>query len=182
MSSRAVIPPLVKAKPTLYKTTDPLLKRLRLEDPYGRPIDTIAKDFEGKELVIFFIGSAHGDAALKPLHHDLIDIAHRHHKYISVIYCSADLSPKKAEAIVHNKPYLRMTMLDKSDFAPLVPIGTDGDKEIARMEKEEGIGASMRDEAFVSGAEYEGGEGKLQLEREEDGEWVSAICCAAFSD
>jgi hypothetical protein len=65
-----------------------------------------------------------------------------------------------------------MTMLDKSDFAPLVPIGTDGDKEIARLEKEEGIGASMRDEAFVSGAEYETGEWKLQLEREEAGEWL----------
>ncbi|KAJ9126761.1 hypothetical protein QFC24_001792 [Naganishia onofrii] len=169
MSTTTTIPPLVKAKPSLYETTDPLLKRLRLEDPYGRPIDTIAKDFEGKELVIFFIGSAYGDAALKSLHHDLIDIAHRHHKYISVIYCSADLSPKKASAIVHNKPYLRMTMLDKSDFAPLVPIGTDGDKEIARLEKEEGIGASMRDEAFVSGAEYETGEWKLQLEREEAG-------------
>lgn len=64
MSSTTIIPPLVKAKPTLYKTTDPLLKRLRLEDPYGRPIDTIAKDFEGKELVIFLIGSAYGDGKL----------------------------------------------------------------------------------------------------------------------
>lgn len=55
------IPPLVAEKPTIYKTKDPLLKRLRLEDPYGRPIDTIAKDFEGKEIIIFFVGSAFGD-------------------------------------------------------------------------------------------------------------------------
>ncbi|KAJ9112400.1 hypothetical protein QFC20_002187 [Naganishia adeliensis] len=168
MPSSVEIPTLVAEKPTLYKTTDPLLKRLRLEDPYGRPIDTIAKDFEGKEVIIFFVGSAHGDAALKPLHHDLIDIAHRHHKFVSVIYCSADLSPKQAEPIVHNKPYLRMTMLDKSDFAPLVPMGTDGDKEIARLEKEEGIGATMRDEDFVTGGECERGEWKLELGKEED--------------
>jgi hypothetical protein len=73
-----------------------------------------------------------------------------------------------------------MTMLDKSDFAPLVPIGTDGDKEIARLEKEEGIGASMRDEAFVSGAEYETGEWKLQLEREEAGESLFPSLLAVF--
>lgn len=64
MPSVMQIPTLVAAKPTLYKTTDPLLKRLRLEDPYGRPIDTVAKDFEGKEIIIFFIGSAHGDGEL----------------------------------------------------------------------------------------------------------------------
>lgn len=62
-----------------------------------------------------------------------------------------------------------MTMLDKSDFAPLVPIGTDGDKEIARLEKEEGIGATMRDEDFVTGGEIERGEWKLELGKEEDG-------------
>lgn len=73
-----------------------------------------------------------------------------------------------------------MTMLDKSDFAPLVPIGTDGDKEIARLEKEEGIGASMRDEAFVSGAEYETGEWKLQLEREEAGKSLFPSLLAVF--
>jgi hypothetical protein len=61
MPSAVEIPSLVAEKATLYRTTDPLLKRLRLEDPYGRPIDTIAKDFEGKEVIIFFVGSAHGD-------------------------------------------------------------------------------------------------------------------------
>lgn len=61
MPSITQIPPLVAEKPTIYKTHDPLLKRLRLEDPYGRPIDTIAKDFEDKEIIIFFVGSAHGD-------------------------------------------------------------------------------------------------------------------------
>lgn len=60
-------------------------------------------------------------------------------------------------------------MLDKSDFAPLVPMGTDGDKEIARLEKEEGIGATMRDEDFVTGGECERGEWKLELGKEEDG-------------
>lgn len=64
MPSAIEIPSLVAEKPTLYRTTDPLLKRLRLEDPYGRPIDTIAKDFEGKEIIIFFVGSAHGDGEL----------------------------------------------------------------------------------------------------------------------
>lgn len=102
---------------------------------------------------------------------DLIDIAHRYHKFASVIYCSADLSPKAAEPVVHNKPYLRMTMLDNSDFAPMVPMGTDGDKEIARLEKEEGIGATMRDEDFVTGAECERGEWILELGREDDGEF-----------
>ena len=61
MPSVTQIPPLVAEKPTLYKTKDPLLKRLRLEDPYGRPVETIAKDFEGKEIIIFFVGSAFGD-------------------------------------------------------------------------------------------------------------------------
>jgi hypothetical protein len=65
-----------------------------------------------------------------------------------------------------------MTMLDKSDFAPLVPMGTDGDKEMERLEREEGIGAAMRDEEFVTGAEVERGEWSLELGREEDGEFL----------
>lgn len=74
-----------------------------------------------------------------------------------------------------------MTMLDKSDFAPLVPIGTDGDKEIARLEKEEGIGATMRDEDFVTGGECERGEWKLELGKEEDGmlfyiKYINLLC------
>lgn len=64
-----------------------------------------------------------------------------------------------------------MTMLDKSDFAPLLPMGTDGDKELERLEKEEGLGATMRDENFVTGAEVEQGDWTLQLGQEEDGKY-----------
>ena len=55
----APIPTLVKS--SLYDHADPLLRRLRLEDPYGRPIDNLKDVFLGKEILIFYVGSMHGN-------------------------------------------------------------------------------------------------------------------------
>ena len=55
------IPTLVQGKSSLYNHSDPLIRRLRLEDPYGRPIDSLREVFLGKEVVIFYIGSMHGN-------------------------------------------------------------------------------------------------------------------------
>lgn len=54
------IPPLLLAKPSIYTHSDPLLKRLRLEDAQGQPIENIRREFERKQVVVFFIGSVEG--------------------------------------------------------------------------------------------------------------------------
>jgi hypothetical protein len=54
------IPTPVQGKSSLYTHPDPLLRRLRLEDPYGRPIETLKRDLAGKEVIIFYVGSVHG--------------------------------------------------------------------------------------------------------------------------
>jgi hypothetical protein len=55
------IPTLVQGKSSLYNHSDPLIRRLRLEDPYGRPIDNLKEVFQGKEVAIFYVGSMHGN-------------------------------------------------------------------------------------------------------------------------
>lgn len=55
------IPTLVQGKSSLYNVSDPLIRRLRLEDPYGRPIEDLGRIFQGKEVVIFYVGSTHGN-------------------------------------------------------------------------------------------------------------------------
>jgi hypothetical protein len=55
------IPTLVQGKSSLYNHTDPLIRRLRLEDPYGRPIENLREVFLGKEIIIFYAGSYQGN-------------------------------------------------------------------------------------------------------------------------
>lgn len=74
------IPMDLRGLPSLYTHPDPLVKRLRLDDPYGRPIDNARKAFDGKELVVFFVGSEYGDTNLKELHRDLTELQMAEHK------------------------------------------------------------------------------------------------------
>lgn len=77
------IPMELRNLTSLYTHHDPLIKRLRLDDPYGRPIDNIGKAFEGKEVVVFFVGSEFGDNNLKELHRDLTELQMTEYKVSS---------------------------------------------------------------------------------------------------
>ncbi len=48
-------------EPGVYTHTDPLLKRLRFQDPHGQPVTNIKRAFLDKKVLIIFIGSLHGD-------------------------------------------------------------------------------------------------------------------------
>lgn len=161
-----VMPSDVKGMASLYTHTDPLAKRLRLEDPYGRPIDDARRAFLDKDLLVFFVGSAFGDNNLKQLHHDLIDLQQRQYKHLQVIYTSVDSSPDVVKGICQNKPYVRMTLHDSSDFAPMATSEQDAKRWTAEVTE------IARNEDFVTAEELESGAVKVQFSEAEEGEFA----------
>ncbi|RSH80497.1 uncharacterized protein EHS24_009077 [Apiotrichum porosum] len=102
----------------LYNSTDPLLRRLRLEDQQGSPITDVAKTFKDVEVLIIYAGSAEGANNVVELHKNLNHLI-KHQKSAAVIYCSTDVDAKLALAVTASQPWYRMTFFDDSDFAPL---------------------------------------------------------------
>lgn len=50
----------------LYSHRDPLLRRLRLRDPYGKPVD-LDREFKEAKVVLFFFGSVPAHSLFCPL-------------------------------------------------------------------------------------------------------------------
>lgn len=70
-------------------------------------------------------------------------------QWLQVIYISTDSSPSVISRICHNKPYLRLTPHDDSDFAPLAR------SESEALARQTEVGEVARDEAFVMAEEVE---------------------------
>ncbi|KAG7571320.1 hypothetical protein FFLO_00672 [Filobasidium floriforme] len=170
------IPTLVQGKSSLYNHSDPLIRRLRLEDPYGRPIDSLREVFLGKEVVIFYIGSMHGNDNLTDLNKDLVNLALAQPKTCSVIYVSVDSTQTAIELVAKNKPFLRMSLLDSSDFAVMESQDNLDKKKRVAMDE------VLRDEDFITGEEYGAGGVNVPFGKEDDAsEYVRPLSRAAIT-
>jgi hypothetical protein len=56
------IPHDLLGQSSLYNHSDPLLRRLRLDDSSGGSITDLDKAFKGKEVVVLYAGSEHGSS------------------------------------------------------------------------------------------------------------------------
>lgn len=113
----------------LYSHRDPLLRRLRLCDPYGEPVD-LDREFREAKVVLFFFGCGAlfcPDSAVPRLTRptslpcsatwrnssrepfDLVgSFARRHPHQLKVVYVSVDQNEAAYEANTRNKPWLSM--------------------------------------------------------------------------
>ncbi|KAK4687984.1 hypothetical protein P7C73_g2127, partial [Tremellales sp. Uapishka_1] len=131
----------------LYNVPDPLLRRLRLEDASGSPINDLERYFKDKQVLVLYAGAEYGEASLKDFHRDLTTFANRQASTASVIYVSTDTTPAAPERVLAQKPWLRMTFHDNSDFAPMVSFSSGS--QAAEVED------VSRGEDFVQAGEIE---------------------------
>ncbi|WWC64084.1 uncharacterized protein I303_106691 [Kwoniella dejecticola CBS 10117] len=152
------IPPDLVGQSGLYNSPDPLIRRLRLEDPSGKSITNISKYFAEKEVLILYAGSEYGENNIRGFHRDLSTLAQRY-KSASVIYVSTDVLPRQADNVLQGKSWLRMTFFDNSDFAP-----------VGEPEKDWSVGMEevKRGEEFLQAGEIEMGVEKIQFDQEEN--------------
>ncbi|KAK6904371.1 hypothetical protein I203_105183 [Kwoniella mangroviensis CBS 8507] len=159
MSSPMDIPPDLVGQSGLYNSADPLLRRIRLEEPSGKSIDDVEKHFEGKEVLVLYAGSEYGENNIRGFHRDLTTFAQKY-KSSSVIYISTDVLPQQANNVLQGKPWLRMTFFDNSDFAP---VGEPDEKDWSV-----GMEEVKRGEDFLQAGEVEMGVEKIQFGQEEN--------------
>jgi hypothetical protein len=76
---------------------------------------------------------------------DLVNLALGQPKTCSIIYVSVDTTQTAVESVAKNKPFLRMSLLDSSDFAAMENHDNlDAKKRVAMSEV-------LRDEDFITG-------------------------------
>ncbi|WVR09115.1 hypothetical protein IAU60_006177 [Kwoniella sp. DSM 27419] len=153
------IPPDLVGQSGLYNVPDPLLRRLRLEEPSGRDITNLEKYFAEKDVLVLYAGSEFGQNNLRSFHRDLSTFASSH-RSASVIYISTDVSPLAAQRVLADKPWLRATFFDNSDFAP---IGQNKEER----DWAAGVEDVKRGEDFVQAGEMEMGVERVELGAEE---------------
>ncbi|WWC73156.1 uncharacterized protein I206_107122 [Kwoniella pini CBS 10737] len=153
------IPPDLVGQSGLYNSPDPLLRRLRLEEPSGKSINNLSKYFADKEVLILYAGSEYGENNIRGFHRDLSTLDSKY-KSSSVIYISTDVLIQQAENVLKDKSWLRMTFFDNSDFAPI------GEP----LEKDWSVGLEevKRGEEFLQAGEIELGVEKIEFGKEEN--------------
>ncbi|KAK8843362.1 hypothetical protein IAR55_007019 [Kwoniella newhampshirensis] len=171
MSSPLQPPQDLLGQSGLYNVPDPLLRRLRLEEPTGSPITDLEKYFRDKEVLVLYGGAEYGEVNLREFHRDLTTFAQRY-KSAAVIYVSTDTDPSAPQRITAQKPWLRMVFHDNSDFAPVAKSDEHG------VEMEE----VSRGEDFVQAGEIEMGVEKVKFGVEEyQNEYVRPLSRAAVT-
>ncbi|WWD21118.1 hypothetical protein CI109_105599 [Kwoniella shandongensis] len=171
MSSPLQPPQDLLGQSGLYNVPDPLLRRLRLEEPSGQSITDLDKYFRDKEVLVLYAGAEYGEVNLREFHRDLTTFAQRY-KSAAVIYVSTDTDPAAPLRILSQKPWLRMTFHDNSDFAPIAKSDEFG------VEMEE----VSRGEDFVQAGEIEVGVEKVQFGVEEyQNDYVRPLSRAAVT-
>ncbi len=122
-----------------YQHPDPLLRRLRLVDAYGVPVD-LRKTFRDTKLVGFYFASQWAGQPLKEYHQAIADFCRKHPHEFKAIYVSVDVDEQWYKAGVKDKPWFSMVWNDGSSMPAeradrtAAPTGPDGDlDELPRL-------------------------------------------------
>ncbi|POY73274.1 hypothetical protein BMF94_3608 [Rhodotorula taiwanensis] len=95
-----------------YSHPDPLLRRLRLRNGYGKEVD-LEREFTDAKVVLFLFGATWRNSSKEP--YDLVaNFARRHPHQCKVVYVSADTSERVFEQNTRSKPWLAMEWNDGS--------------------------------------------------------------------
>ncbi|GAA5825131.1 hypothetical protein JCM11251_006110 [Rhodosporidiobolus azoricus] len=125
-----------RPSPELYQHADPLLRRLRLRDGYGKEVD-LQKEFKEAKVVLFFFGATWPGSLPEPF--DLVrQFAAAHPHQCKVVFVSVDSSEEAYELNTKQKPWLSMEWNDGSNTAedsseplkPLEPFLLAGDPDL----------------------------------------------------
>ncbi|BGP41246.1 hypothetical protein JCM10449v2_005221 [Rhodotorula kratochvilovae] len=98
-----------------YAHPDPLLRRLRLQDPHGNDVD-LDREFRDAKVVLFFFGATWRNSSREPF--DLVAaFARRHPHQAKVVYVSVDQTEAAYQANTRGKPWLAMEWNDGSNMS-----------------------------------------------------------------
>ncbi|KAJ9479120.1 Thioredoxin-like_fold domain-containing protein [Pseudozyma hubeiensis] len=101
--------------PTQYQHPDPLLRRLRLVDPHGVPVN-LRSTFRDTKVVGFYFASQWAGQPLKEYHSAISDFCRRHPHEFKAIYVSVDVDEQWYKAGVKDKPWISMVWNDGSSM------------------------------------------------------------------
>lgn len=125
--------------PEQYQHPDPLLRRLRLVDAFGVPVD-LRKTFRDTKVVGFYFASQWAGQPLKEYHQAISDFCRQHPHEFKAIYVSVDVDEQWYKAGVKDKPWISMVWNDGSSMPAdradrtAAPTSPDGDlDELPRL-------------------------------------------------
>ncbi|KAE8214528.1 hypothetical protein CF319_g5888 [Tilletia indica] len=98
-----------------YQHSDPLLRRLRLVDGKGEPVN-LREFFKGVKVVGFYFSSQWAGQPLKEYHKTISEFSKRHHKEFKVIYVSVDVDEQWYKAGTKDMPWVSMVWNDGSSL------------------------------------------------------------------
>ncbi|KAK0536124.1 hypothetical protein OC835_002138 [Tilletia horrida] len=115
--------------PEQYQHSDPLLRRLRLVDGKGEPVN-LREFFKGVKVVGFYFSSQWAGQPLKEYHKTISEFSRRHNKEFKVIYVSVDVDEQWYKAGTKDMPWVSMVWNDGSSLpaerSQSTPNGTAG--------------------------------------------------------
>lgn len=103
----------VAPAPELYQHPDPLLRRLRLVDGYGRPVD-LRRTFRDTKVVAFYFASQLAQRAEKDYDRAVANLCRAHPHEFKAVYVSVDMDERYFAAATRNQPWLAMVWDDGS--------------------------------------------------------------------
>lgn len=106
--------------PARYQHADPLLRRLRLIDGHGKPVD-LKREFRDTKIVIFYFGSQWHAGERKGAQRLVASVCRQHPHEVKVVYVSVDTDIRHYEEATRNKPWLAMEWHDGSSLDPDKP-------------------------------------------------------------
>ncbi|CEH13507.1 Thioredoxin-like fold [Ceraceosorus bombacis] len=98
-----------------YSHPDPLLRRLRLLDEHGKPIN-LKSFFKGAKVVGFYFSSQWAGQPLKEYHKTISEFCRNHPNDFKCIYVSVDVDEQWYKAGVKGKPWVSMAWNDGSSL------------------------------------------------------------------
>lgn len=98
-----------------YQHTDPLLRRLRLVDSHGKPVN-LKRYFQDCKVVALYFSSQWAGMPLKEYQRTITDFQSRHPHEFKVIYVSVDVDEEWYKAGVEGKPWVSMVWNDGSSL------------------------------------------------------------------
>jgi len=120
--------------PEQYQHPDPLLRRLRLVDAFGVPVD-LKRTFRDTKVVGFYFASQWAGQPLKEYHQAISDFCRLHPHEFKAIYVSVDVDEQWYKAGVKDKPWCSMVWNDGSSMPAeradrtAAPTSPDGDPD-----------------------------------------------------
>lgn len=103
----------VTPAPELYQHPDPLLRRLRLIDGYGHPVD-LRRAFRDTKVVAFYFASQLAQRAEKDYDRAVANLCRAHPHEFKAVYVSVDMDERYFAAATRNQPWLAMAWDDGS--------------------------------------------------------------------